>query len=106
MVKKAASTSTQRVSQKTGKKYYYDPTKAKERRDRIMDAAKVGGYVPKPRRVGAGITEQRTSRTGKTYYYTPWGKLTPEQKAARLNYARTERQYAKAYKEEHGIGKE
>ena len=94
-----------KVSKKTGKKYYYDPAKAKERRDRIMQHAQAGGYVPKPRRVGAGITEQRTSKTGKTYYYTPWSKLTPDQKQSRLDYAKTERQYAKAYKAEHGIGK-
>lgn len=96
---------TTTASKKTGKKYYYDPTAAKARRDRIMEAAKAGGYIPKARRVGAGITEQRTSKSGKTYYYTPWGKLTPEQKDARLDYARKERQYAKAYKAEHGIGK-
>jgi hypothetical protein len=96
---------TAKTSKKTGKKYYYDPTKAKERRDTIMEAAKRGGYTPKPRRVGAGITEQRTSKSGKTYYYTPWGKLTEEQKRARLDYAKKERQYASAYKAEHGIGK-
>jgi hypothetical protein len=96
---------TQKTSKKTGKKYYYDPVAARERRQRIMEAARAGGYVPRPRRVGAGITEQRTSKSGKTYYYTPWSKLSPEQKAARLEYARRERQYAKAYKAEHGIGK-
>ena len=97
--------SVAKTSKKTGKKYYYDPAAAKARRDRIMEAAKAGGYTPRPRRVGAGVTEQRTSKTGKTYYYTPWSKLTPEQKSDRLEYARKERQFAKAYKEEHGIGK-
>jgi hypothetical protein len=95
----------QKTSKKTGKKYFYDPEAARARRQRIMEAAIAGGYVPRPRRVGAGITERRTSKSGKPYFYTPWSKLTPEQKAARLEYARRERQYAKAYKEEHGIGK-
>lgn len=94
-----------KTSTKTGRKYYYNPEAARERRRRIMEAARAGGYVPRPRRVGAGITEKRTSSTGKTYYYTPWSKLTPEQKAARLEYARREREYAKAYKREHGIGR-
>jgi len=92
-----------RVSKKTGRKYYYDPEAAKRRRQEIMEAAKRGGYTPRPRRVGAGVTEQRVSKTGKTYYYTPWVKLTPEQKRARLDYARQQREYAAAYRAEHGM---
>jgi len=87
------------------RKSYYNPEKARERRAAIMAAAKAGGYVPRPRRVGAGVTVQKTSKSGKIYYYQPWSSLTEEQKRARLNYARQERQYAKLYKEEHGLGR-
>lgn len=105
MAKKAAPSATKRVSKKTGKTYYYDPEAAKKRREELKAYAIAGGYTPKPRRVGAGVTIQKTSKTGKTYYYTPWASLTPEQKEARLDYARQEREYARRYKEEHGIGK-
>ena len=86
------------------KKYYYNPAKAKERRDKVMAAAVAGGYIPK-KRTGTGTTEKRTSKTGKTYYYTPWNKLSGEQKDARLAQARgrmkDERALARKYKEEH-----
>lgn len=94
-----------KTSQKTGKTYYYDPVKAKARRERIKEAAIRGGYEPQERRVGMGITEKKTSKTGKTYYYTPWSKLTDAQKAARLEYGRQQREYAKEYRREHGIGR-
>ncbi|GAH99000.1 unnamed protein product, partial [marine sediment metagenome] len=45
-----------------------------------------------------------------TYYYTPWKTLTPEQKRKRIEYgkkyAREQREMARAYREEHGIGKD
>lgn len=105
LAKKATVSGTKKVSQKTGKTYYYDPEAAKRRREEIKAFAVAGGYQPKPRRVGSGVTIQKVSKTGKTYYYTPWGSLTPEQKEARLNYAREEREYSRRYKQEHGIGK-
>lgn len=90
----------------TKKKYYYNAEAAKRRRERLMEYAKLGGYVPRPRSEGTGATEKRTSKTsGKTYYYTPWSKLTQEQKDARLASARDrakeERELARKYKEEH-----
>lgn len=105
MAKKAAASSTKKVSLKTGKTYYYDPLAAKKRREDLKAYAIAGGYTPKPRRVGSGVTIQKTSKTGKTYYYTPWGSLTPEQKEARLDYAREQREFARRYREEHGLGK-
>ncbi len=93
-----------RVS-KRGTVYYYDPAAAKARRDKMKTFAVAGGYVPE-KRVGLGISELRTSKTGKTYRYIPWSKLTEEQKAQRRGYAREQREYAKAYKREHNIGKD
>ena len=96
--------SKQPVAASAKKKYYYNPEKAKERRDKLMEFAKAGGYEPK-KRVGTGVTEKRTSKSGKTYYYTPWGKLTEDQKDQRLAQARDrmkeERALARKYKEEH-----
>lgn len=89
------------------KKSTYNKEAAKKRRDQIMEYAKAGGYVPKERTPGSGNTEKRTSKKGTTYYYTPWGSLTPEQKATRLAQARDrtarDRDDAKKYREEHGI---
>ncbi len=94
-----------RVS-KTGKTYYYDPAAAKARRDRMKAFAEAGGYEPQ-KRVGLGLSELRVSKkTGATYRYTPWSKLTADQKRSRLDYAKREREYAKAYKREKGIGQE
>ncbi len=79
---------------------------AKARRERIMAAAKKGGYVPQ-KRVGLGLTIKKVSRTGTTYYYTPWKTLTPEQKRKRIEYgkryAAEQRRMARAYREEHGM---
>ena len=77
---------------------------AKRRRDKIMAAAKAGGYIPQ-KRVGKGTTIKKTSTHGTTYYYTPWNKLTADQKRKRIDYskkyARETRALARAYKEEH-----
>lgn len=79
---------------------------AKRRRDKIMAAARAGGYVPQ-RRVGTGATEKRTSKKGTTYYYTPWSKLSADQKAKRIaqskKYAANVRAQAAAYRREHGV---
>jgi hypothetical protein len=95
-----------RTSKKTGKKYYYNPVAAKERRTRILEHARAGGYTPQ-RRVGSGLTVKKVSKnTGMTYYYTPWSNLSPDQKAKRLDqsrkYARETRELARAYRQEHG----
>jgi len=103
--KTAATSSHKKVSAKTGRTYYYDPIAAKNRRDELKAYAVAGGYTPKPRRVGSGVTIQKTSKTGKVYYYTPWDSLSPEQKQDRLGYAKQQREYARLYKEEKGIGK-
>ena len=77
---------------------------AKKRRDRIMEAAKAGGYIPQ-KRVGTGATEKRVSKKGTTYYYTPWAKLTPDQKKKRIEqskkYAAQTRALARKYRAEH-----
>lgn len=96
---------TVRVSEKTGKKYYYDPEGARARRQRIMDAARAGGYVPQ-RRVGTGATIKKTSaKTGKEYYYTPWENMSPERKQKAIDYSkdygRKIRADARAFREEH-----
>ncbi len=87
------------------RKSYYNPVTAKAYRERLMEAAKAGGYEPKPRAAGTGASEKRTSKKGTTYYYTPWSSLTEEQKATRLAQARTraktERELAARYKAEH-----
>ncbi len=87
------------------KKYTYNPTTAKAYRDRIMDFAKQGGYEPKPKSEGTGLTEKRTSKTGTTYYYQPWSTLTDDQKKTRLAQARErsakDRELARKYREEH-----
>lgn len=87
------------------RKTYYNPKTAKAYRERLMEFAKKGGYEPKPRAEGTGQSEKRTSKAGKTYYYTPWSKLTEEQKAKRLEQARTratvDRELAAKYKAEH-----
>lgn len=79
---------------------------AKRRRERIMEAAKQGGYVPQ-RRVGTGATIKKTSRTGTTYYYTPWSSLSPDQKQKRIDYSKKyaaeTRALARAYKKEKGL---
>ena len=79
--------------------------RAKEYRQRLMAAAKAGGYVPK-KRVGTGATQKRTSSRGTTYYYQPWSSLTAEQKQKRLaysrDYSRRVRAEAAAYRREHG----
>ena len=83
----------------------YNKETAKAYRDRIREFAIKGGYVPKERKPGTGLTEKRTSKSGKTYYYTPWGALTKEQKDARLAAARArmaeDRELAKKWREEH-----
>lgn len=78
---------------------------AKAYRERLMAAARAGGYEPK-RREGSGLTQKRTSRHGTTYYYQPWNTLTGAQKAKRLAYSREysqrTRAQAAAYRAEHG----
>lgn len=93
--------SEKRISKK-GTVYYYDPEAAKERRERMKQFAMAGGYTP-TKRTGMGLSELRVSKTGKTYRYIPWTNLTEEQKADRREYARQQREYAKAYKREKGI---
>lgn len=79
--------------------------RAKEYRNRLMAAARAGGYVPK-KREGSGLTIKKTSKHGTTYYYQPWSTLSAEQKAKRLAYsrenARKVRAEAAAYRREHG----
>lgn len=91
-------------------KYKYNPVAAKAYRERIMEFAKKGGYEPKPRAEGTGLTEKRTSKTGTTYYYQPWSTLTDEQKKKRLAQAREraarDREMARKYREEHPEPKE
>lgn len=93
--------------QKNKRKSYYNPEREKARRQRIMEAAKAGGYQPKEKALaGTGATEKRVSqKTGMTYYYTPWNKLTEEQKASRLAASRertaAQKDQAKKYREEH-----
>lgn len=81
---------------------------AKRRRDKIMEAAKRGGYEPQ-KREGTGMSEKRTSKKGTTYYYTPWSKLTKDQKDKRIEqskkYAANTREMARRYRAEHGISK-
>ncbi len=92
------------------KKGSYNPVAAKAYRERIMEFAKKGGYEPKPRAEGTGLTEKRTSKTGTTYYYQPWSTLTDEQKKTRLAQAREraarDREMARKYREEHPEPKE
>lgn len=87
------------------KKSTYNPETAKAYRERLMEFAKKGGYVPKPKAEGTGLTEKRTSKTGTTYYYQPWSSLTEEQKKTRLAQARDraarDRDMARKYREEH-----
>jgi len=87
------------------KKYSYNPEAAKAYRERLMEFAKKGGYVPKPKAEGTGLTEKRTSKKGTTYYYQPWSTLTDEQKKTRLAQARGraagDREMARKYREEH-----
>ena len=77
---------------------------AKRRRDRIMSAAKAGGYVPQ-KKAGTGATIKKTSSHGTTYYYTPWDKLSGDQKRKRIEYSKKyaaeTRALARAYKAEH-----
>jgi len=95
----------QPVSAGQPKKSTYNPVAAKAYRDRLMEFAKKGGYVPKPKAEGTGFTEKRTSKTGTTYYYQPWSSLTDEQKKTRLAQARSraarDRDLARRYREEH-----
>ena len=78
---------------------------SKARRDKIMAAAKQGGYVPQ-KREGSGLSIKKKSKSGTTYYYQPWKTLTPEQKAKRIayskDYAAKTRAEARAYRAEHG----
>jgi len=87
------------------KKSTYNPATAKAYRERLMEYAKKGGYEPKPKAEGTGLTEKRTSKTGTTYYYQPWSSLTDEQKKTRLAQAREraarDREMARLYREEH-----
>ena len=93
------------TSEKPRAKTYYNPVAAKARRELIMEFAKKGGYEPKVRAPGTGLTEKRTSKTGTTYYYQPWSTLSEETKAARLAQAREraarDRELVRKYKEEH-----
>lgn len=92
------------------RKSSYNPETAKAYRERIMEFAKKGGYVPKPKAEGTGLTEKRTSKKGTTYYYQPWSSLTDEQKKARLAQARDraarDREMARLYREEHSDSSE
>ncbi len=87
------------------KKSSYNAEAAKAYRERIMEFAKLGGYVPKPRAEGTSLTEKRVSKKGTTYYYQPWSSLTDEQKKTRLAQAREraarDREMARKYREEH-----
>ena len=78
---------------------------SKARRDKIMAAAKAGGYVPQ-KREGSGLSIKKTSKTGTTYYYQPWKTLTQEQKDKRIKYSKEyaakTRAEARAYRAEHG----
>lgn len=78
----------------------------KARRDKIMAAAKAGGYVPQ-KREGKGLSIKKTSKSGTTYYYQPWKTLDAEQKAKRIayskKYAAETRAQARAYRAEHGM---
>ena len=98
------------TSEEPKKKYHYNPVTAKAYRERIMEFAKKGGYEPKPRAEGTGLTEKRTSKTGTTYFYQPWSTLTDEQKKKRLAQAREraarDREMARKYREEHPEPKE
>jgi len=93
------------ASEAPKKKYHYNPVTAKAYRERIKEFAKKGGYEPKPRAEGTGLSEKRTSKTGTTYYYQPWSTLTDEQKKTRLAQAREraakDREMARMYREEH-----
>lgn len=93
------------VAESPKKKGSYNPKAAKAYRERIMEFAKLGGYEPKPRAKGTGLTEKRTSKKGTTYYYQPWSSLTDEQKKTRLAQAREraarDREMARKYREEH-----
>ncbi len=77
---------------------------AKRRRERIMAAAKAGGYVPQ-KREGTGATIKKVSAKGTVYYYTPWASLTAEQKRTRIEqskrHAAKTRALARAYRIEH-----
>lgn len=78
--------------------------RAKEYRERLMGFAKAGGYEPK-KREGKGLTIKKVSKRGTTYYYQPWGTLTDEQKAKRIEYSKKYaadvRAQARAYRREH-----
>lgn len=78
---------------------------AKARRERVMAAARAGGYTPQ-RRTGTGTSQKRVSKTGKTYYYQPWASLDEATKQKRLASARKNaqetRRLAQLYKQEHG----
>jgi len=92
------------------KKSSYNPERAKAYRQKLKEAAARGGYVFKERKPGTGTTVKKQSASGKVYYYQPWSTLTEEQKKARLEAARQraalERELARKYKEEHGLGTE
>lgn len=79
---------------------------AKARRDKIMAAARAGGYVAQ-KREGKGLSIKKKSKSGTTYYYQPWNTLDAGQKAKRIayskKYAAETRAQARAYRAEHGI---
>ena len=79
---------------------------SKARRDKIMAAAKQGGYIPQ-KREGKGLSIKKTSKTGTTYYYQPWDTLDQAQKDKRIkyskDYAAKTRAEARAYRAEHGV---